>query len=78
MAETTLTENEIETWATTPTNKQRAIELAKRLIAHQSNPAGLQRLSSLGSFEDRATTWAVENPTRARALMMRLAPRLMR
>jgi thioredoxin-like negative regulator of GroEL len=78
MAETALTEQEIEAWATNPANKQRAIELAKRLIAHQTNHAGLTRLPSLGSFEDRATAWAIENPTRTRTLMMRLAPRLMR
>lgn len=70
-----LTEAKIETWATTPANKDRARAFGMRLIQTQ-DAAKLAGLESLGEFEDLATLWAIRNPMKARLLLMRLVSKI--
>jgi hypothetical protein len=68
------TEADLETWALA--NPKRAIEFGKRLIENQ-DAEKLRALESLGADEDRATTWAIDNPFKARLMVLRLLPKLM-
>jgi hypothetical protein len=60
----------IEQWATN--NKPRAKALGLRLIKFNKDPEGLLKEPSLGPLEDQATTWAVDNPFKAKLLLLKL------
>jgi len=68
----------IKAWAKKPSNKERAVALGKRLFDNQNNPENLRSLDSLGEFEDRATEWAINNPMKAKALILSLLPTLLK
>ena len=67
----------IKAWAKKPDNKEKAKALGIRLFKHQNEPEGLNKLPSLGSFEDDAQAWAIKNPNKAKMLMIQLAPLFM-
>ncbi len=68
-------DKKIETWATTPVNRDRARAFGLRLIQNQ-DAAKLAALVSLGEFEDLATLYAIRNPMAARLLIMKLLAKL--
>lgn len=70
-----LTAKDIEAWVLDPDNAERARALGMRLIANPSAQQ-LAKLDSLGPFEDRATTWAVNRPAEAKMLILKLIARL--
>jgi hypothetical protein len=68
-----VTPEAITAWASLEVERARA--LGMRLIQHQ-NPKDLLGLEPLGIIEERITSWAIENPMRARLLMIKLAATL--
>ena len=60
----------IEQWATH--NKPRAKALGLRLIKFNKDAEGLLAEPTLGPFEDQATAWAVDNPFKAKLLLLKL------
>jgi len=69
-------EKEIEEWAAE--NKDRAKALGMRLIQFAKKPAELLQQPSLGEFEDKAQTWAVDNQMKAQMLLVKLAKMFMK
>jgi hypothetical protein len=53
-------------------NKKRAKSLGLRLITNQKTPEKMIELDSLGDFEDEATLWAIDNPFKAKRLILKL------
>ena len=73
-----VTSSTIKAWASQPKNKERAKALGARLIENQKNPEAITNLPSLGEFEDAAQKWAIENPRRAKMLLIQLATKLLK
>ncbi len=71
-----MTASLIKIWAKRPDNKEKAKAMGLRLIQNQS-PEKLKALPSLGSFEDKAIDWAIKHPTKAKMLLLQLAPLFM-
>ena len=69
-----ITSSVIKAWAKRPENKERAKALGLRLFQNQANPENIRSLPSLGEFEDQAQEWAIENPAKAKLLIISLAP----
>ena len=68
-----ITPEGIEKWATKEVDRARALGL--RLLQHQDSNS-LLALEPLGTVEERITSWAIDNPIRARMLMVKLAVKI--
>ena len=72
----TMTATKARTWALA--NPHRGVALGRLLIQYQHSAEELQKQPSLGRDEDRIIKWAVEHPTKARLMVLRLMPVLLK